>query len=244
MRWDQHIHPEFGFLVPTPRFRRELRIAFVSMLLGMVIGVVVHTALTHRDNDRGAAFAIATGGRIAEPSVDSGSDGRTGVAKVHTSGTGPEKTGNHLNVSKPAPDSRLDACQGHDASCPTAADARQDRRSIDGRALGVPNAPAPGISQTDRTDFTPVAPLAAAVTQVPGSTTEGLRQDATPESMPQRGKKFPKATRGENPSRPESLDSRRRDTGKIWMDRAEDGSGRAYAHDSSAPRRGFWDWSR
>lgn len=37
------IHPEFGYLRPGRRVRRELRVAAVSMLLGMVIGAAIVT---------------------------------------------------------------------------------------------------------------------------------------------------------------------------------------------------------
>jgi hypothetical protein len=32
MHSDRYVHPEFGFLSPTPRLRRELRMAFFSVL--------------------------------------------------------------------------------------------------------------------------------------------------------------------------------------------------------------------
>jgi hypothetical protein len=35
------IHPEFGYLWPGPRVRRELRVAAVSMLLGVAIGAAI-----------------------------------------------------------------------------------------------------------------------------------------------------------------------------------------------------------
>ena len=37
------IHPEFGYFSPGPRVRRELRIALVSILLGIVIGAAIVT---------------------------------------------------------------------------------------------------------------------------------------------------------------------------------------------------------
>jgi hypothetical protein len=37
------VHPEFGYFYPGPRFRRELRVALVSILLGIVIGAAVAT---------------------------------------------------------------------------------------------------------------------------------------------------------------------------------------------------------
>ena len=38
-----YVHPEFGYFCPSPGARRELRVAVVSMLLGMVIGAAVVT---------------------------------------------------------------------------------------------------------------------------------------------------------------------------------------------------------
>ena len=35
------IHPEFGYFSPTPRARRELRVAVVSILAGMAIGAAI-----------------------------------------------------------------------------------------------------------------------------------------------------------------------------------------------------------
>jgi len=35
------VHPEFGYFCPGPRVRRELRVAVVSILLGMVIGAAI-----------------------------------------------------------------------------------------------------------------------------------------------------------------------------------------------------------
>ena len=37
------VHPEFGYLSPAPRVRRELRVALVSLLFGMMIGAAIVT---------------------------------------------------------------------------------------------------------------------------------------------------------------------------------------------------------
>jgi hypothetical protein len=37
------VHPEFGYFSPGPRVRRELRVAVVSILVGMVIGAAIVT---------------------------------------------------------------------------------------------------------------------------------------------------------------------------------------------------------
>ena len=39
MRSDHYIHPEFGYLAPTGRFRRELKVGLLSVLFGMATGV-------------------------------------------------------------------------------------------------------------------------------------------------------------------------------------------------------------
>ena len=37
------VHPEFGYLSPAPRVRREIRVAVVSILFGMVLGAAIVT---------------------------------------------------------------------------------------------------------------------------------------------------------------------------------------------------------
>jgi hypothetical protein len=50
MRWDPYVHPEFGFLSPTPRLRRELRTAFFSVLFGIAIDAAAVIALSGNNN--------------------------------------------------------------------------------------------------------------------------------------------------------------------------------------------------
>src|SRR5438874_7021717 len=47
---DHYVHPEFGYLSPTRRWRRELRIAFFSGLFGIGIGAAAVIALSHNNN--------------------------------------------------------------------------------------------------------------------------------------------------------------------------------------------------
>ena len=46
MHSDRYVHPEFGLLSPTPRLRRELRMAFFSVLFGIAIGAAAVIALS------------------------------------------------------------------------------------------------------------------------------------------------------------------------------------------------------
>jgi hypothetical protein len=36
-----YVHPEFGYFSPAPRLRRELRVALISILLGMAVGAAI-----------------------------------------------------------------------------------------------------------------------------------------------------------------------------------------------------------
>jgi hypothetical protein len=57
------VHPEFGYLCPAPRVRRDLRVAFVSILFGMAIGAAIVTV--------GAGQAIETDGVSSNAHVSS-----------------------------------------------------------------------------------------------------------------------------------------------------------------------------
>jgi len=50
MHSDRYVHPEFGFLSPTPRLRRELRTAFFSALFGIGIGAAAVIAFNGNNN--------------------------------------------------------------------------------------------------------------------------------------------------------------------------------------------------
>ena len=59
-----HIHPEFGCFCPTPRFRRDVRLAFFAVIFGGLIGSVTVLALS--TSDRNAETSTA---RVANPRV-------------------------------------------------------------------------------------------------------------------------------------------------------------------------------
>jgi len=53
-----HVHPDFGYLCPTPYRRRELRVAMVSILFGAIIGSSIATLRAGHDrNPDGASTA-------------------------------------------------------------------------------------------------------------------------------------------------------------------------------------------
>ncbi len=61
MRSDRYVHPEFGRLAPRSHWRRELRVRFVSMLLGIGVAAAAAAALAwaHRHGESGSASPLA-----------------------------------------------------------------------------------------------------------------------------------------------------------------------------------------
>ena len=54
-----HVHPEFGYFCPTPRRRRELRVAIVSILFGVIIGASIATLRAGHDRNPDSASTAA-----------------------------------------------------------------------------------------------------------------------------------------------------------------------------------------
>ena len=75
------LHPEFGLFSPTPRLRRELRIAAVSLLFGGIAGALCVSgvvALRHSDNAATeiAEAAHAAASQESEPGTGPSADAR------------------------------------------------------------------------------------------------------------------------------------------------------------------------
>ena len=71
MHSDRYLHPEFGWLAPTGRLRRELRVAFFSMLFGLGIGVLAVSAISvgGRALDSRSVSPLVTRDAVAAHSV-------------------------------------------------------------------------------------------------------------------------------------------------------------------------------
>jgi len=54
-----HVHPEFGYFCPTPYRRRELRVAIVSILFGVIIGASIATLRAGHDRNPDSASTAA-----------------------------------------------------------------------------------------------------------------------------------------------------------------------------------------
>src|SRR6476659_9307076 len=82
MEHSGHLHPEFGLLSPTPRLRRELRIAAISLLFGGIAGALcVSGGVALRHSDR-AAMEIAEAPHAAASQETELGSGPSGDARA------------------------------------------------------------------------------------------------------------------------------------------------------------------
>jgi hypothetical protein len=258
MRSDHYIHPEFGYLAPTGRFRRELKVGLLSVLFGMAIGVaaVSGISLGSREHDRHSEPSAAAHGIVpGSPIHEEGSDGRRGVAPAGASEPSTQNADPNIAASKPDPstgrirNSALtvkEACPGNvDAACSSKGEHAGSRPrplppitgspAIARLPLGRSGPSSSGTSQSDvRPDLTPATPLAKQL-PAPADT--------------ERGKQKKKAL-SQNASRHFEINSAnsREDSENISTARAEESQTRRLgprsARDSSDHPRGFWAWSR
>jgi hypothetical protein len=71
MRSDRYVHPEFGLLSPTPRLRRELRMVFFSVLLGIAIGgAAVITFSGNKTVDEAQVSGLSSASVMSEEPTD------------------------------------------------------------------------------------------------------------------------------------------------------------------------------
>jgi hypothetical protein len=70
MHSERYVHPEFGFLSPTPRLRRDLRTALLSLLFGIGIGATAVIALSgnkYGDDTQGGHWVSSVSVTSEEP---------------------------------------------------------------------------------------------------------------------------------------------------------------------------------
>ena len=110
MEHSSHLHPEFGLLSPTPRLRRELRIAASSLLFGGIAGALcVSGVVALRYSDR-AAMEIAEAPRAAVSQDAASQEGEPGSGpSAGTRATSPES---HAGTAARPPASADVSAQG------------------------------------------------------------------------------------------------------------------------------------
>jgi hypothetical protein len=66
MNSDRYVHPEFGLFSPTPRLRREIRMASFSLLCGIGIGAAAVIALSGNNTADDAPRGVGSASIISE----------------------------------------------------------------------------------------------------------------------------------------------------------------------------------
>jgi hypothetical protein len=255
------LHPEFGLFSPTPRLRRELRIAAISLLCGGIAGALCVSgvvALRHADN---AAMKIteaphAAASQDSEPGTAPSADARA---------ASPES---QAGTAAPPQAAEVPAQRSSETSAPAVAPASaiapkarmvRIRKAVDSPPiarlpLGRSEAPAaaspppadPPVSR-QAADAAPAGNDPAAVAPEQAVARSAASEGVANLSPPKKKQKTVRAASRRNDIESDSF--WRADRQEDWRARAaavndaRSAAGRAYAREGSLPR-GFWDWSR
>ena len=249
MASDRYIHPEFGCLVPTSRFRRELRVAFFSIMFGIAIGaatVIALTASTPHANLT-SVLPVDTFTAVAAPpaTAQAAPEGDPYKACLHTDGASTAKEIDKKNAGKPnaaiAETSNLASNKRSLASKPRNAQRSANTPPIARLPLGRSTAHAGSISPGDQTG----AGGSRGATTLEDTTarTSKNNENAADRRTPLPRKRPEKADRRKNPPPNGSREER----GNRWSGRDRENRAanvvRAYTLDNSPSPRGFWAWS-
>jgi hypothetical protein len=237
MHSERYVHPEFGFLSPTPRLRRDLRTALLSLLLGIGIGAAAVIALS--GNNEGDETQGPQG--VSSRSVSSEEPTETVLRHNSPQAAGPEKRVNKENANKPDGSTAETNSENRKTDATT---------TCEGNNSGCPNIPIPA-GKPEGTQMPATLGRTSATGSVPSETasersTAGRfeeRAGGAPESNPLTHKKSSETARNPQPRQhapnyPE---------GRAAISRGYDKPGqpgRAYSLDRSFGQQGFWDWSR
>jgi hypothetical protein len=264
MHSDRYLHPEFGWLAPTPRLRRELRVGFFSMLFGLGIGVLAVSAVSvgSRALDSRSAPPVMTRDAVAAHSVPPQAAGDEDHERLEADGGPTEK---EVDVSKPnaspsnignADRNAKTVCAENNLACLNEMrSVAKPRGVVSAAANDHPLARLP-LGRSDAAAgarIMPRAPLAQGSPKLsPEDTTaRTFPQDEAadrsnssyqPRKKPQKARVRTAGHWG-HPTANRSREAR----GADWT-RRDEGSravrlGRAYVRDSSPSPKGFWAWS-
>jgi hypothetical protein len=265
VNFGHYAHPEFGYLCPAPRLRRELGVAFFAALFGAAIGAVSVIALGASDGQ--GNLASATQAR-ATATVSEPREGYTGVnasafnsadiASNYQVRSGPSSVGPSVDSEKVVANDTT-GCEDHRSldsqrQCPAEklhparphrADNGPDVARVPlGRPAAVENA-APSAARADSvSNPSDVTPSSVAHSDA-GPSAPIRAENAAPEhphTAPASHTKQHKIARAQNRRHKEA--SERVAGVTLGVDSGFGSFGRAYARDPVYPRTGFWDWSR
>jgi hypothetical protein len=236
MHSEGYVHPEFGFLSSTPRLRRDLRTAFLSLLFGIGIGAAAVIALSGNNN------GDDTQGPHGVSSVSVTSEEPTETVLGYNS---PQVAGLEKRVSK----DRTSKSEGSTAEANPENRKTHAATGCEANNSGCPNVPVPagkpGGMQMPATLGTTLATASAPSEPASEHSTSEDRAGDPRQSNPLTHKKSSKTARSPPRQQQHARDYRedRRAISRSY-DKPVEEPGRAYSLDSSFGQKGFWDWSR
>jgi len=234
-----YVHPEFGYLCPTSRPRRDFRVAVVAIVLGGIIGAMVVTLRANHDRDAETERIRidAVKADAAEHVTDGAKSGgaKSDSAKSDSAKSDSAKTGGaKADAAKPpCEDADLDG------NCATS----KPRRA---KVRAATDSPAIGAAPLGRTVSTGVATSAPTATNAPAAP-----QSSPPSAAPSNATASPAASqpsaavtkKAQKVARSQSRTSNDRSV------RDERANGRGYAGYANAPggyhqgaNQGFFGW--
>ena len=234
-----YVHPEFGYLCPTSRLRRDFRVAVVAIVLGGIIGAIVVTLRANHDRDAeteriridavkaDAAEHVTDGARSGGAKSDSA---KSDSAKSDSAKTGGAKA----DAAKPPCEDNTWA--DLDGNCATS----KPRRA---KVRAATDSPAIGAAPLGHTVSTGVATSAPAATNAPAAP-----QSSPPSAAPSNAPASPAASQPSAAAtkKPQKVARRTSNDRSVRDERA---NGRGYAGYANAPggyhqgaNQGFFGW--
>jgi hypothetical protein len=242
-----YVHPEFGYLCPTSRLRRDFRVAVVAIVLGGIIGAIVVTLRANHDRDAeteriridavkaDAAERVTDGAKSGGAKSDSA---KSDSAKSDSAKTDSAKTGGaKADAAKPPCEDNTWA--DLDGNCATSKPRRVKVRA-------ATDSPAIGAAPLGRTVSTGVATSAPAATNAPAAP-----QSSPPSAAPSNATASPAASQPSAAATKKAQKVARSQsrTGNDRSVRDERANGRGYAGYANAPggyhqgaNQGFFGW--
>jgi hypothetical protein len=247
-----HIHPEFGYFCPMPRFRRDLRVAFFAFACGAGLGAIAVIALIARNYEVHTAPAAGIESTLAAVQPQSATHG----SSLITDTIGSENDQTNAKACEQGSFKRHCAAQKlREARTPS-----PDNGPLIARLpLGRPATSEEATSRSARADISGATELSHSshgaqtavahtpVAQTPADTSVSVADASqAPRSAPLPRKKPRSSTSDRKIGGPLNRDepSERAAAVPRASENASSPLGRMYARDSSHGRTVFWDWSR
>lgn len=258
MEHSSHLHPEFGLLSPTPRLRREIRIAVTSLLFGVIAGAICVSAVVALRHAVTPALVEASSAPLpqetkpgTEPGVAHANDAGTATSRASAEAPTQQSGETSAQAAAPPPPSAI-APKTRVVRIRRAVDRPAVARLPLGRSEAPAAASPPGgpseLSQTSNAAAPAGNEVAAVATEKPVARSGAKESVAAspPPKKPQRTVRNASSRRNYIENDPWLRDERQDD----WRARAaavndaRNPVGRANARDATSSFRGFWDWSR